>query len=157
MLLAAFNVDGFREAFEVKVSDRKTVRSVPIREVRDLQGGEEVHVTGVVTSANGLFHSSTFEYGFAIQDKTAGIYIKLGVPLPMPVVPGCQVNVSGVLGTLAKMIVVESDGANLSASCDARKELVSAVSMKTGEIEQSNEGLLVKVRGRVTRETINDK
>merc|ERR1719433_2476572 len=146
MLLAAFNVDGFREAFEVKVSDRKTVRSVPIREVRDLQGGEEVHVTGVVTSANGLFHSSTFEYGFAIQDKTAGIYIKLGVPLPMPVVPGCQVNVSGVLGTLAKMIVVESDGANLSAS-----------SMKTGEIEQSNEGLLVKVRGRVTRETIKDK
>ena len=48
---------------------------ISIAEARGLPVGSVVTVEGSVTVPSGVFASSTFDQGFAIEDDTAGIYV----------------------------------------------------------------------------------
>src|ERR1041385_4301029 len=52
-------------------------KTISIAEARSLQLGTVVTIDGVVTVPSGAFSSSTFDQGFAIQDRTGGIYISV--------------------------------------------------------------------------------
>ena len=47
--------------------------TISIAEARSLPLGTVVTIDGAVTVPSGAFSSSTFDQGFAIQDRTAGI------------------------------------------------------------------------------------
>ena len=51
--------------------------ALPITEARALAHGTEVTVEGYVTVAPGTFVSAMGNEGFALQDATGGIYVKL--------------------------------------------------------------------------------
>src|SRR5690348_18414675 len=69
---------------------------ISIAEARSLPLGTVVTIDGSVTVPSGAFSSSTFDQGFAIQDRTGGIYVStsdnLGFTLRQ------QVRVTGTLG-----------------------------------------------------------
>ncbi|HKP82761.1 MAG TPA: hypothetical protein VJT69_12105 [Pyrinomonadaceae bacterium] len=50
-------------------------KTISIAEARSLPLGTIVTIDGVVTVPSGAFSSSTFDQGFAIQDRTGGIRI----------------------------------------------------------------------------------
>ena len=52
-------------------------KTITIAEARALPLGTVVTIDGVVTVPSGAFNSSTFDQGFAIQDRTGGIYISV--------------------------------------------------------------------------------
>jgi hypothetical protein len=51
------------------------VHKSDIRDARTLASGTVTTIKGTVTVPSGAFASSTYDQGFAIQDKTGGIYI----------------------------------------------------------------------------------
>ncbi|SRR6266536_475145 len=65
------------------------------RSARSLPLGTVVTVDGSVIVPSGAFSSSTFDQGFAIQDRTGGIYVSVGDDLGFA--PRQQVRVSGTL------------------------------------------------------------
>ena len=56
---------------------RPLPRKISIGEARSLPLGTIVTVQGSVTVPSGAFSSSTFDQGFAIQDRTGGIYVSV--------------------------------------------------------------------------------
>ena len=50
-------------------------KTIPIAEARSLPLGTIVTIDGVVTVPSGAFSSSTFDQGFAIQDRTGGMSV----------------------------------------------------------------------------------
>ena len=52
-------------------------KTISIAEARSLPLGTIVTIDGVVTVPSGAFSSSTFDQGFAIQDRTGGIYVSV--------------------------------------------------------------------------------
>ena len=50
-------------------------KTISIAEARSLPLGTIVTIDGSVTVPSGAFNSSTFDQGFAIQDRTGGIYV----------------------------------------------------------------------------------
>ena len=59
---------------------------ISIAEARTRPLGTVVTVAGSVTTPSGAFESSFFDKGFALQDRTAGIYVSL--PTDLGVGPG---------------------------------------------------------------------
>ena len=63
---------------------------VPIATARTLPLGTVVTVDGSATTPSGAFESSTFDKGFGLQDRSAGIYVSIAVdPHIPPREPGC--------------------------------------------------------------------
>src|SRR5262245_41389887 len=52
-------------------------KTISISEARSLPLGTVVTIDGSVTVPSGAFSSSTFDQGFAIQDRTGGIYVSV--------------------------------------------------------------------------------
>src|SRR5688572_11342891 len=52
-------------------------RVVSIAEARALPAGTEVTVEGSITSPPGAFKSSKLDDGFALQDRSGGIYVRV--------------------------------------------------------------------------------
>lgn len=116
------------------------------------EAGLDVTLQGVVTASNGTFTSSTFEYGFAMQNASHGIYVAMTTPPSSAINIGCEVNVSGVPGELNKMAVVyaEPQHVNLIGNCSSPGE-VTPLNVSTGSVGSANEGEIVTVEGNVTR------
>ena len=57
--------------------------------------GTVVTVDGSVTTPSGAFESSTFDKGFGLQDRGAGIYVSVAVDPHL--LPRTQVRVTGEL------------------------------------------------------------
>ena len=70
-------------------------KTITIAEARSLPLGTVVTIDGVVTVPSGAFSSSTFDQGFAIQDRTGGIYVS--VPDNLGFTLRQQVRVTGRL------------------------------------------------------------
>src|SRR4051812_25199310 len=66
-----------------------------IAQARALPLGTVVRIDGSVTVRSGAFSSSTFDQGFAIQDKSGGIYVSTSDNLGFA--PRQQVRVTGTL------------------------------------------------------------
>lgn len=128
-------------------------KALSVAAARQLSPGTMVTVEGVVTVPSGTFKSSVSDEGFALQDRSGGIYVRMSVNLNLRV--GQRVRVTGMLDQMNELLSLSPAGA------DAVKVMGSASQVKplrvvTGKISETTEGRLVKVTGKVTRAVVTD-
>jgi hypothetical protein len=130
-------------------------RPAPLRigAARHLTPGTAATVEGVVTVPPGLFASFTGDQGFAIEDKTGGIYVALSGSVSAPL--GQGVRVAGRLSETEKMVTLSTRPDLVAPS--SRQRLVEAAPVRTGAIGLATEGRLVKIRGAITRPVGDDR
>lgn len=128
-------------------------KTITIAEARGLPLGTIVTIDGSVTVPSGAFSSSTFDQGFAIQDRTGGIYVStpdnLGFGLRQ------QVRVTGRLAdTVLPGLLVLVDVTAVKAHGSGPK--VHPLAVDTGDVGEATEGELVTITGTITQPIIND-
>ena len=128
-------------------------KTITIAEARSLPLGTIVTIDGVVTVPSGAFNSSTFDQGFAIQDRTGGIYVStpnnLGFTLRQ------QVRVTGKLAdTVLPGLLVLVDVTDVKAHGSGPK--VRPLAVATGDVGEATEGSLVTITGTITQPIVND-
>ncbi len=106
-----------------------------------------------VTVPSGAFSSSTFDQGFAIQDRTGGIYVSV------PDNPGLtfrqQVRVTGRLAdTVLPGLLVLVDVTDVKVHGSGPK--VQPLPVATGDVNETTEGKLVTITGTIKQPVVND-
>ncbi|HEU4834932.1 MAG TPA: hypothetical protein VFS90_10970 [Pyrinomonadaceae bacterium] len=143
-------------AFFVTVVTSQTTfaqKTISIAEARSLPLGTTVTINGAVTVASGAFSSSTFDQGFAIQDRTGGIYVSTSDNLGFA--PRQQVRVTGTLAdTVLPGLLVLVDVTDVKAHGSGPK--VQPLSVDTGDVNEATEGKIVRITGTITQPIIND-
>ena len=138
--------------------DRTTLASpakkvISIAEARSLPLGTVVTIDGSVTVASGAFSSSTFDQGFAIQDRTGGIYVSTADNLGFA--PRQQVRVTGQLAdTVLPGLLVLINVTEVKAHGSGPK--VRPLPVATGDVNEDTEGQIVRITGTITQPIIND-
>ena len=128
-------------------------KTITIAEARSLPLGTVVTIDGVVTVPTGAFSSSTFDQGFAIQDRTGGIYVS--VPDNLGFTLRQQVRVTGRLAdTVLPGLLVLVDVTDIKAH--GRGPKVRPLLVATGDVGEDTEGKLVTITGTITQPIVND-
>ena len=128
-------------------------KTITIAEARSLPLGTIVTIDGVVTVPSGAFSSSTFDQGFAIQDRTGGIYVS--VPDNLGFTLRQQVRVTGTLAdTVLPGLLVLVDVTDIKAHGSGPK--VRPLPVATGDVGEETEGKLVTITGTITQPIVND-
>src|SRR5262249_34572317 len=127
--------------------------TVDVAVARALPLGTTVTVQGAVTTPSGAFSSSTFDHGFAVQDRSGGIYVSIATDLGLA--PRRQVRVTGRLVDSFGQLTLVVGGAGAVKTLGAGPR-VTPRPLATGAIGEATEGLLVAVVGTITRPVIND-
>ena len=128
-------------------------KTISIAEARSLPLGTIVTIDGVVTVPSGAFSSSTFDQGFAIQDRTGGIYVS--VPDNLGFTTRQQVRVTGKLAdTVLPGLLVLVDVTDVKVHGSGPK--VRPLPVATGDVGEDTEGQLVTITGTITQPIIND-
>src|ERR1041384_4511380 len=128
-------------------------KTISIAEARSLPLGTIVTIDGVVTVPSGAFSSSTFDQGFAIQDRTGGIYVS--VPDNLGFSLRQQVRVTGRLpDTVFPGLLVLVDVTDVKAHGSGPK--VQPLPVATGDVGEDTEGQIVTITGTITQPVIND-
>jgi len=126
---------------------------ISIAEARSLPLGTVVTIDGAVTVPSGAFSSSTFDQGFAIQDRTGGIYVSTADNLGFA--PRQQVRVTGTLAdTVLPGLLVLVDVTDVKAHGAGPK--VQPLPVDTGDVGEATEGSLVRITATITQPIIND-
>lgn len=117
--------------------------ATPIAGARDLPPGTTVTVEGRVTVPSGRFSSASLEdQGFAIQDATGGIYIRLDSNLGIHL--NQQVRVTGTLDQSFNILFVRAEPSGVELLTGA--PLLTA----TGEVGNGTDGLIITIAGTIT-------
>ena len=128
-------------------------KTISIAEARSLPLGTVVTIDGVVTVPSGAFSSSTFDQGFAIQDRTGGIYVS--VPDHLGLELRQQVRVTGTLAdTVLPGLLVLVDVTDVKVH--GRGPKVRPLPVATGDVDEDTEGQLVTITGTITQPIVND-
>ena len=128
-------------------------KTIDIDAARALPLGTTVTVKGTVTVASGTFSSSTFDQGFALQDKSGGIYVSLAENLGLELRD--QAEVQGQLqDNFGVLTLVVSGPENVRQKGHGKK--VTPAEVGTGDVGETTEGRLVAVEGAITRPVVND-
>lgn len=128
-------------------------KTITIAEARSLPLGTIVTIDGVVTVPSGAFSSSTFDQGFAIQDRTGGIYVS--TPDNLGFTFRQQVRVTGRLAdTVLPGLLVLVDVTDVKAHGSGPK--VQPRPVATGAVGEATEGSLVTITGTITQPIVND-
>jgi len=128
-------------------------KTISIAEARSLPLGTVVTIDGSVTVASGAFSSSTFDQGFAIQDRTGGIYVSTSDNLGFA--PRQQVRVTGTLAdTLLPGLLVLVDVTDVKVHGSGPK--VQPLPVDTGDVGEATEGQIVRITGTITQPIVND-
>lgn len=136
---------------EAVYSGPPTPAPISIAVARSLPLGTVVTIEGSVTVASGAFSSSTFDQGFAIQDRTGGIYVSVADNLGFA--PRQQVRVTGELADSFGLLIL----INVTATKPQGKgPKVQALAVATGAVGETTEGKLVKITGTITQPVSND-
>lgn len=122
-------------------------KATPLSEARTRDNGTQVTVEGYVTVQPGAFVSAMGNEGFALQDSTGGIYVKLAQKLDFGL--GAHVRVTGTLNEEAKLRILDSEPASVETLAGTQQ--VSPRTVTTGGVNESTEGLLVRVSGNVSQ------
>ena len=124
-----------------------------IADARSLPLGTVVTIDGSVTVASGSFSSSTFDQGFAIQDRTGGIYVSTADNLGFA--PRQQVRVTGTLAdtVLPGLLVLVNV---TSATAHGSGPKVQPLPVATGDVGETTEGTIVRITGTITQPIVND-
>jgi hypothetical protein len=127
--------------------------TISIAEARSLPLGTVVTIDGSVTVPSGAFSSSTFDQGFAIQDRTGGIYVS--TPDNLGFAPRQQVRVTGTLAdTVLPGLLVLVDVTEVKAHGSGPK--VQPLPVSTGGVGEATEGSIVRITGTITQPIVND-
>jgi DNA/RNA endonuclease YhcR with UshA esterase domain len=118
-----------------------------ISEVRTSADGSTVTVEGFVSVAPGTFVSALGDEGFAVQDASGGLYVKVAQKLDLGL--GGKVSVTGTLGQQNQLRILTSEPTSVRKLSGTQQ--VSPREVTTGGVNESVEGSLVKVSGNVTR------
>ena len=125
-------------------------RAISIAEARSLPLGTEVTIDGFVTVPSGTFSSSTFDQGFAIQDRTGGIYVSTEANHSLA--PRQQVQVTGTLDdSVFPGLLVLTDVTAIKVM--GRGPRVQPVPVSTGGVGEATEGTIVRITGTITQRT----
>ncbi|KQU04742.1 hypothetical protein ASG56_11685 [Rhodococcus sp. Leaf7] len=122
----------------------------PIAQARAQGVGATVTVSGTITTPPGAFESSFFDVGFAVEDRTAGIYISAAERSTLGI--GTAVTVTGTLADQSGLLVVKPTAITPIGPADpvAPRHVVTRV------IGESTESSLVTTVGRVTSPVLDD-
>jgi uncharacterized protein YdeI (BOF family) len=143
----------FAAAPDVVHSAPPTPKTISIAEARSLPLGTVVTIKGSVTVPSGAFSSSTFDQGFAIQDRTGGIYVS--TPDNLGLAPRRRVRVTGELAdTVLPGLLVLIDVTDITPKGSGPK--VQALAVATGDVGEATEGKLVTITGTITQPISND-
>jgi hypothetical protein len=126
----------------------QAVSTVSIAHARTLPLGTVVTVDGSVTTPSGAFESSFFDKGFALQDRTAGIYVSLQTDLH--VAPRRQARVTGTLQDSFGLRILVPDNPSM-VKIHGTGPRIRPEFHTTGAINESTEGRLVRVIARITQ------
>ncbi|WP_083681038.1 DNA-binding protein [Archangium sp. Cb G35] len=118
-----------------------------ISEGRENPNGTTVTIEGAVSVAPGTFTSALGDEGFAVQDESGGIYVKVTQKLGFGL--NARVRVTGTLDEQNKLRILKAEPADVEVLSGTTQ--VSPATVKTGEVNESNEGRLVKVTGNITQ------
>jgi DNA/RNA endonuclease YhcR with UshA esterase domain len=122
-----------------------TPTHIPVAAARQRAVGDTVTVIGLVTVPSGRFRSSSEDEGFALADRTGGIWISTATNLRLR--EGQRVLVTGPLAVRArKLQIVPTDVQRLPG-----RELTVA----TGQVGAATLGRLITIEGTITR-TVSD-
>ncbi|MCK2242956.1 MULTISPECIES: hypothetical protein [unclassified Crossiella] len=151
LLTAALLVTTLAVAPAHAAADQVPAQSIAA--ARALPLGSTVTVAGVATTPSGAFESSFYDKGFAIQDRTAGIYLKLATDLK--VAPGRHTRITGKLTNSSGLLtLVPATPAAVTlgrAGIPPRPEWRA-----TGGVGEASEGRLVRVLARITKPVLDD-
>ena len=126
---------------------------ISLADARSLPLGTIVTVRGSITVPSGAFSSSTFDQGFAIQDRTGGIYVS--VPDNLGFALRQQVRVTGTLAdTVLPGLLVLVDVTDIKAQ--GKGPDVQPLPVATGAVGEATEGKLVRITGAITQPIVND-
>ena len=127
--------------------------TISIAKARSLPLGTVVTIDGSVTVPSGAFSSSTFDQGFAIQDRTGGIYVS--TPDNLGFTFKQQVRVTGTLAdTVLPGLLVLVDVTKTKAHGSGPK--VQPLPVATGDVGEATEGSIVRITGTISQPIIND-
>jgi DNA/RNA endonuclease YhcR with UshA esterase domain len=129
------------------------VHRTSIRDARALASGTVTTIRGTVTVPSGAFTSSTYDQGFAIQDKTGGIYISTQTNHRLKL--GDTAEVTGVLGQTCGLTIV-TPGSGRSVIIKRDNDNVTPQRIATGSVNEASEGRLVTIRGTVSQAVSSD-
>ncbi|WP_426746547.1 DNA-binding protein [Myxococcus faecalis] len=121
--------------------------ATPIGEARGRATGEAVTVEGHVTVPPGAFSSALGDQGFAVQDDTGGVYVKLEEKLSLAV--GARVRVTGTLDEQNQLRILKAVPADVSTRSGTQTPTPKNIS--TGSVKEPVEGQLIRVTGAVTK------
>jgi hypothetical protein len=121
--------------------------AISIAAARHLPLGTVVTVQGSVTVPSGTFASSFFDEGFAVQDRTAGIYVSMPDNLGLKLRQ--EAEVTGTLTDSGGLLVIVP-AADSDVSVVGRGQNVVPRFSFTGGIGEATEGQIVLVVGRIT-------
>lgn len=119
----------------------------PIVEARAQASGTEVTIEGAVTVPPGAFKSALEDEGFAVQDSSGGIYVKMAEKQTFGL--GSKVRVTGTLDEQNKLRILKAVPAGVK-QLDGTEQ-VSPKPLSTGAVNESVEGQLIQVSGNVTK------
>ena len=140
-------------AFTLAPSTTYAAKTIDIGKARALPLGSTVTIKGTVTVAAGAFVSSTFDEGFALQDKSGGIYVSLAPNVGLQLRD--QAEVTGQLQSIAGLLTLVPAGpSDVKAKGHGRPVMPQAV--RTGRVNEKTEGSLVVVKGTITQAVSSD-
>jgi hypothetical protein len=129
-------------------------RPIEIGAARALPLGTVVTVEGSVTVPSGLFSSGgTLDQGFAIQDRTGGIYVSVATNLDLTLRQRVQVTGQLAASNGLLILVPASTG---EVEVQGRGRRVEPLWVRTGRVGAPNQGLLVRVVGVITQPVMPD-
>lgn len=121
--------------------------ALSITEARAKSTGAEVTVEGSVTVPPGAFKSALEDEGFAIQDSSGGIYVKMAEKQTLGL--GTKVRVTGILDEQNKLGILKAEPANVKVLKGTQQAVPKTVT--TGAVNESVEGQLIQVSGNITK------
>lgn len=128
-------------------------KSMDIGRARGMPLDSIVTVKGTVTVPSGAFTSGTLDAGFAIEDKTGGIYVSIATDPKLHLR-----DIVEVTGTLAdssgQLILIVNSSNDLHRKGHGRRILPQRLA--TNAIGAATEGRLVRVVGAITQPVVND-
>ena len=128
-------------------------RTISIAEARSLPLGTVVTIDGSVTMPSGACASSaaSLNQGFAIQDRTGGIFVSVEEDLGFA--PRQQVRVTGQLADSGFGMLMLTDVTDIKPH--GRGPSVRPLPLATGEVSEATEGTLVTIRGTITEPIVD--
>ena len=128
---------------------------ITIAQARATALGTTVTIEGTVTTPSGVFASSYDDQGFAVQDRTAGIFISFPTT-NIHVKPSRHVEVTGVLQDVNGGLLAIAPASAKDVQVKGNDKPVQPKQVRTGAVGEANQGLLVRAAGTITEGPIDD-